>query len=155
MAGDTTKSEVSDGDPDGVSVRSCFTVLFEDPFWVGLYEREDDGKYEVCKVIFGAEPKDYDVFDYLLRNARRLKFSPPVAAARREDRKINPKRMRREIEKQTENKGIGTKAQQALQLLREQNKREKQVGARARREEEEERKFALRQEKKKEKHRGR
>lgn len=63
--------------------------------------------------------------------------------------------MRREIEKQTENKGIGTKAQQALQLLREQNKREKQVGARARREEEEERKFALRQEKKKEKHRGR
>ena len=25
------------------------TVFFEEPFWVGIYERECDGKYEVCK----------------------------------------------------------------------------------------------------------
>ena len=42
-----------------VLVRTQITVLFEDPFWVALYERESGEKYEVCKITFGAEPKDY------------------------------------------------------------------------------------------------
>ena len=32
------------------------TVYFEDPFWVGVFERVEDGKLSVCKVTFGAEP---------------------------------------------------------------------------------------------------
>lgn len=43
---------------------SKLTVLFEDPFWIGLYEREYNGRYEVCKITFGAEPKDYEVYDF-------------------------------------------------------------------------------------------
>ena len=35
---------------------STLTILFEDPFWVGLYEREEDGRYSVSKITFGAEP---------------------------------------------------------------------------------------------------
>lgn len=35
------------------------TVMFEDPFWIGIFERISDGKLSVCKVTFGAEPKDY------------------------------------------------------------------------------------------------
>ena len=35
--------------------------LFEAPFWIGLYERTDNGRYEVCKITFGSEPKDYEV----------------------------------------------------------------------------------------------
>lgn len=30
-------------------VRSKLTVFFQEPFWVGIYEREDAGRYEVCK----------------------------------------------------------------------------------------------------------
>lgn len=37
------------------------TVYFEDPFWVGVFERVEGGKLPVCKVTFGAEPKDYEV----------------------------------------------------------------------------------------------
>lgn len=40
-------------------MKACLTVYFEDPFWVGVFERIDDGKLSVCKVTFGAEPKDY------------------------------------------------------------------------------------------------
>ena len=43
------------------------TVFFDNPFWVGVFERVDDGKLSVCKVTFGAEPKDYDVWDFVLR----------------------------------------------------------------------------------------
>ena len=58
--------------------RSSLTVFFENPFWIGLYERMDDGKYEVCKITFGAEPKDYEIYEYMLQNWKNLKFSPPI-----------------------------------------------------------------------------
>ena len=44
------------------------TVFFEDPFWVGVFERISEGRLSVCKVTFGAEPKDYEVSDFVLRN---------------------------------------------------------------------------------------
>ena len=123
-------------------------------FGSGLYERIDGDRYEVCKITFGAEPKDYEVYDFLLQNWRTLKFSPPLKADRIEERKINPKRMQREINNQLQDRGIGTKAQQALKLQHEQNKLERKTKSREQREAEKERQYALRQEKKKAKHRG-
>ena len=138
-----------------MTLKSSLTILFEAPFWIGLYERIDGDKYEVCKMTFGAEPKDYEVYDFLLKNWQTLKFSPPVKADRIEERKINPKRMQREINSQLQDRGIGTKAQQALKLQHEQNKLERKIQSREQREAEKERQYALRQEKKKAKHRGR
>ena len=136
--------------------RSSLTVLFENPFWIGLYELYNDGKYEVCKITFGAEPKDYEVYDFMLRHWHELKFSPPIQMERIEERKINPKRMQREINSQLQqDKGIGTKAQQALQLQREQSKIERKSISKEQKEAEKDRQFALRQQKKKDRHRGR
>ena len=135
--------------------KSSLTIMFENPFWIGLYERFDNGTYEVCKITFGAEPKDYEIYDYLLQNWHKLKFSPPIKTDKTKDRKINPKRMQREINSQLEDKGIGTKAQQALQLQREQSKVEKRARTKEQKEAEKERQYALRQEKKKAKHKGR
>lgn len=67
----------------------------------------------------------------------------------------NPKRIQREVHKQVENIGIGTKSQQALKLQQEQLKTERKTMSRKQREEEKERKFELKQQKRKEKHRGR
>ena len=53
---------------------SKLTVYFDDPFWVGVYERISDGLLKVCKITFGAEPKDYEVYEYLLRNWHLLRF---------------------------------------------------------------------------------
>lgn len=129
--------------------------MFEDPFWIGVYERIDNNKYEVCKITFGAEPKDYEVYDFLLKNWSRLEFSPAFEVEKIEERKINPKRMQREISSQLKNKGIGTKAQQALKLQYEQNKIERKREKRELKEAEKEFKFAIQQKKKKDKHRGR
>ena len=43
------------------------TVFFEAPFWIGVFERIERRKLSVCKVVFGAEPKDYEVWEYLLK----------------------------------------------------------------------------------------
>lgn len=43
--------------------RASFTVFFEDPFWVGVYEREEPGGLTACRVVFGAEPKDGEIYE--------------------------------------------------------------------------------------------
>ena len=134
-------------------MKASLTVFFEDPFWVGIFERIDDGKLSVCKVTFGAEPKDYDVWEFILRHYDELVFSPAVEAEARQTAD-NPKRRLRNARKQTERRGIGTKSQQALQLLREELKTEHRQISREQRDAEAQRRFEMKQLKKKEKRRG-
>ena len=129
------------------------TVFFDDPFWVGVFERIDAGKLSVCKVTFGAEPKDYEVWEFILKQYYALKFSPPVEAQVRKTAD-NPKRRQRNAKKELQRTGVGTRSQQALQMQLEQNKLERKVKSREQKQAEAERQFALRQQKKKEKHRG-
>lgn len=130
------------------------TVFFEQPFWVGVFEYISEGKLSVCKVTFGAEPKDYEVYDFVLKNYYELRFSPAVATDVKETGR-NPKRIRREVRKQVQNTGIGTKSQQALKLQQEQSKTEHKTMSREQREAEKQRQFELKQQKRKKKHRGR
>ena len=136
------------------STRGKLTVFFEDPFWVGVFERIENGKLSASKVTFGAEPKDYDIWEYVLKNYDQLRFSPSVNAVVKKET-LNPKRMQREAGKQIASSGIGTKSQQALQLQREENKLERKTISREQREAEKQRRFDLKQQKRKEKHRGR
>ena len=136
------------------TIAGKMTVFFDDPFWVGLVEVVADGELSVCKVTFGAEPKDCEIYDFVLKEYSHLRFSPAVAAAA-EKKTVNPKRLQREIRKQLFNIGIGTKSQQALKLRQEQNKQEHRQRRREWRAAEKERLFELKQQKKKEKHRGR
>lgn len=134
-------------------VSEKLTVFFEEPFWVGIFECMEEGKLSVAKVTFGAEPKEYEVQEYIQKNYYGLKFSPAVAAVVKE-RKRNPKRMQRDAKKQMQETGIGTKSQQALKLQQEQNKQERKQRSREKKEAREQRLFELKQQKKKEKHKG-
>lgn len=135
-------------------VSGKLTVFFEEPFWVGIFEQISEGGLSVCKVTFGAEPKDYEIYDFVLKNYYLLQFSPAVATEVKEVGR-NPKRVQREVRKQVQKIGIGTKSQQALKLQREQLKTERKTVSREQREAEKQRQFELKQQKKKEKHRGR
>lgn len=129
------------------------TMLFEEPFWVGVFERISDGKLSVCKVTFGAEPKDYEVWDFILKHYSDLKFSPAVEIEVKQTAD-NPKRRQRNARKQLQNSGIGTKSQQALQNQREEMKTERRQVRKEQKETEKQRQFDLKQQKRKEKHRG-
>ena len=130
------------------------TVYFDNPFWVGVFERIEVEKLSVCKVTFGAEPKDYEVLEFVLKNYSQLKFSPSVDVKVRKESK-NPKRIQREARKQAAQSGIGTKSQQALQQQREEHKLKRKSISRRKREAEKQRRYDLKQQKRKEKHRGR
>ena len=109
-------------------VSGKLTVYFEEPFWVGVFERIEDGKLSVAKVTFGAEPKDYEVQEYIQKYYFSLKFSPAVETI--------------------------VKDIQALKLQQEQNKQERKERSRKKKEAEEQRMFELKQQKKREKHKG-
>ena len=134
-------------------VSGKLTIYFEDPFWVGVFERIENRKLSVAKVTFGVEPKDYDVLEFINRNYYHLQFSPAVETVVK-DTKKNPKRAQRDAKKQTLETGIGTKSQLALKLQQEQNKQERKVRSREQRDAKSQRLSELKQMKKKEKHRG-
>ena len=114
-------------------VSGKLTIYFEDPFWVGVFERIENRKLSIAKVTFGAEPKDYEVLEFINRNYYHLQFSPALETVVK-DTKKNPKREQRDAKKQTLETGIGTKSQQALKLQLEQNKQERKVRSREQRE---------------------
>lgn len=133
---------------------SRLTVYFENPFWVGVYERECGDAYEVCKITFGTEPKDYEVYDFLLKSYPRLLFRPAPTAEAVFEKIRNPKRMQREISRQLRPAGVGTKAQQALQQAREEMKTERRAVSAEQREAEKNQRYEQRKKNRKEKHRG-
>lgn len=129
------------------------TVFFQEPFWAGVFERTENGRLTACRVTFGAEPKDYDVLDYVMKNYYGLRFSAAVEAEARK-KADNPKRRQREAQRQLLNTGISTKSQLALQMQREAMKTERKQLTREQREAEAQHRFELKREKKKQKKRG-
>ena len=131
------------------------TIYFEEPFWVGIFERSIDEKFSVCKVVFGAEPKDNEIFGLVLNRYSKLKYSPEILYEKAFKEKVNPKRVQRDVKKQLNNKGVSTKSQQALKLQQEQNKTIRKIKTKEQKELEKEKLYSLRQQKKREKHKGR
>jgi hypothetical protein len=132
------------------------TVFFEGEFWVGIFEKSYGNEYEVSRVVFVLEPKDFKVYEFILQNYYFLKFSTPTILEDNSiaEKKLNPKKYLRKIKKEVEISGIGTKAQLALKLQQEANKQKKQTLSKENKEAEEKRKFQLRQQKKSEKRKG-
>lgn len=136
-------------------VKATMTVLFQEPFWIGIYEREDEESYQAAKILFGAEPKGMEVQEYLLKHVYKLSFGTGEKSrlSDKQTRK-NPKRMQREIRKQTRERGAGTRAQQAIQAQREERKMQKRIIRKEDKLAEEKERFLQKQQKKREKHRG-
>ena len=138
---------------DKVSLK--LQVFFEEPFWVGIFEYTHNDELSACRIVFGPEPKENEIQEFILRNYYKLRFSPPIKCSASRKKNANPKRLQREIKKQIKESLIGTKSQQAIKLYYEENKALRKIRAKEKKEEKEKYKFLLRQQKRKEKHRGR
>ena len=135
------------------------TIFFEARYWIGTFERIDQEGYSIAKHIFGAEPSDQEVYDFVLNHYLELKFGHLKDEIKLQIHRMNPKRVqrevRREMEKFKQTEKPSTMAQDYMREEIEKKKKEKKhitsVEKQARKEEQ----FTLKQQKKKEKHRGR
>lgn len=132
------------------------TVFFEDPFWVGVVEREEEGALEVARHLFGAEPSGPEVHEFILRRLVGLLDHPraAVAIAPATARPANPKRAARAAARALAQRGTSTQAQEALRLQLEQHKQERKQRRRAMRDAEAARKRQIKVAKAKARHRG-
>ncbi|UNK19423.1 YjdF family protein [Paenibacillus sp. N3/727] len=132
------------------------TVYFDGQFWVGVVEENDNGKLKAGRYIFGPEPKDDEILAFIHKDLCELisKLSQDVDITTTSDRRVNPKRLARQVAHELSMKGISSYAQEALKLEYEKRKKEKQVYTRQQRDEMKERKRELRVQKAKAKHRG-
>jgi hypothetical protein len=141
--------------PGGIVESIQLTVFFESPFWVAVVECHSQGTYRVLRRVFGAEPSDAVIHQFVLFELFQLQIQTEMKeSTSRMSLYKNPKRLQREAQKAVQEKGIGTKAQMALQLELKHQKQENKICSRLNREADAKRRFALRQEKRKEKHKG-
>lgn len=134
------------------------TILFEKKFWVGVFERTDKEGYAVAKHIFGAEPSDPEIYEFVLSCYQELKFGE-AKEINIQIHRMNPKRVqrevRREMERMKEMAMPSSFAQDAMREEIEKNKKERRSLSSSQKQERKEEQFALKQVKRKEKHRGR
>jgi len=46
-------------------VHVSFTICFEDPYWIGLIEECSDAKTRIGKMVFGAEPSNPEITNFV------------------------------------------------------------------------------------------
>ena len=125
------------------------TILFDHPYWIGLLEDEHDGLLYAARYIFGAEPSDQTVYEFVLHEAAALLAGMTVGVPIESHavRPVGYKRMMREAHRATQERGISTQAQIAIKQQIEQNKRERRHEAHEAREAARERKRMIKQKK--------
>ena len=136
-------------------MESKCTIYFEDPFWVGLFERNDENGYSAARHVFGGEPGEAELYQFFLKYYYRLQFSAPVKTPVPDKAEVGYKRRQRQARRETQDNGVGTFAQRALQAAYEQNKTIHAENRKHEKEEQDALKFRQKQEKKKQKQRGR
>lgn len=136
-----------------ISVSSTLTVYHDGQFWVGMAEHVEDGRYGVARIVFGAEPSDEEILQFVVGKWEKLSFfgDDPVETSKPAK---NPKRRAREAAKVLKRPAVSTKAQQAFAAQRKAMKRESAQARSKRRADEAETRFEQRKLKRKQKHRG-
>lgn len=104
------------------------TIFFEKRFWIGLFERTDKEGYAVARHVFGGNPTDPEVLEFVLKHYQELNFGE-VREFQLEIKRMNPKRVqrevRREMEKIKETTKPSTVAQDYMREELEKKKKEK------------------------------
>lgn len=133
------------------------TIFFERRYWVGTFERTDKAGYAIAKHIFGGEPADPEIYEFILTHYQELKFGDAKKFTL-EIKRMNPKRVqrevRREMEKIRETEKPSTFAQDYMREELEKKKLQKKDQSSAEKQARKKEQFSLRQQKKKEKQRG-
>lgn len=136
-----------------ISVSSTLTLYHDGQFWIGIVEHVENGKLGVARIVFGAEPSDEEILEFVVNNWEGLSFygskepdKPKVAK--------NPKRRMREAAKALSKPALSTKAQQALAEQRESMKEQSAYRRSLKKQEKKQERFELQEAKRKQKHRG-
>lgn len=135
-------------------MRAIFTVFFEGPFWVGVLELHDKGRLVVARHVFGAEPTNAELRDFMLYRYAFMARSSSLDTGEDED-EGDPsfKRAQREARRNAHAQ-VSSRARASLSAAREASKAAVLAQAQKDRALQDKERFEHRREKRREKHRG-
>ncbi len=90
------------------------TIYYDGQFYVGIIEVVQEGRLRAFRHMFGKEPKDVEVLDFVHHQLFQIVSRSEQEGIRIEAEakgKINPKRLQRQVSKEMKNAPISTKAQ--------------------------------------------
>jgi hypothetical protein len=130
-------------------------VFFEDPFWVGLFTISEGASAQYCRVVFGGEPSEIEIYDFFQRNYYNLKFSESMPAVPEEHLDINPKRKQREVAKNLHERSSEKKSYEIIkQSMLNGQKARQNIARKQQKMERDAHTMQVKLAKRKEKHRG-
>jgi hypothetical protein len=137
------------------------SVLFEEPFWIVLFEKEDENGYVVAREIIGSSEPTGAELALFLENIKieDLRFTLPLinkedkGCSKRGSYKLQMRKAKR-IQEPSKYKYTFTKAQAILKEHQSFLKEERKRLSKLQKEKEVELKFELKLTKRKEKHKG-
>ena len=156
-----------------VSISAQFTLYFDGRFWVGVLEHHERHRggdmigqeitVRAVRHVFGAEPSDVELYDFLLARSGELidraAACPPVPASRSAGsstaRRPNPKRAARQTAKEATRSRPSTAAQASLAAAREETATRASRDRSRRRRQKADEDWARRRQRAKRRHRGR
>ncbi|MDQ0417614.1 thiol:disulfide interchange protein [Croceifilum oryzae] len=130
-------------------------VFHDGQFWIGVVEEVVDDQLRAGKVMFGTEPKDTEILEFvnneMLVFMEKRKFQLEMKV---KEKKINPKRLSRQVSREMQTEGVSAYTHQALQLELQAHKKERKNLTKEAKEALAEKKWELKKNKRKAKHRG-
>ncbi|MFS8602407.1 YjdF family protein [Priestia megaterium] len=133
------------------------TIYHDGQFWIGIIEVVEGGKLKAFRYVFGAEPKDTEILDFIhhkLLNLINQSIHLGLDVKIKSNKKVNPKRLQRQVAKEINKVGISTKAQEAMKQEYEEKKKSRKKKSKQYREELKEQKYLMKKLKAKAKHKG-
>ncbi|GIN90073.1 YjdF family protein [Siminovitchia terrae] len=134
------------------------TIYYDGQFWVGVIEIQENGRLKAYRYVFGTEPSDTEVLEFVnYRLYAVITKSTQLGIKEKRDvnKRINPKRLQRQVAKEMKQKGISTQAQEAI---KEDIKRRKMEGKKLKKQRDnafKQKQWEIKKQKAKKKHKGR
>lgn len=143
-----------------------FTLFFDGHLWVGVYEIDDGESVRAARVVFGKEPSAAELHEFVREHGaelvRRAHGAVPVVEKGADAGeagggvgKTNPKRAQRMAAKAMRERGVSTKAQEALKADMESRGEERTSARRREQKQAADEAYARRRAKARQRHRGR
>ncbi|MGP7817653.1 YjdF family protein [Niallia sp. 01092] len=134
------------------------TIYHDGQFYIGLIETVSANKLKAYRYVFGKEPKDQEVLDFVQKDL--LSFiavhsQKGITVKKEAQKKINPKKLQRKVSKEIKQKTISSQAQEAIKAEYEERKKEKVIKSKQQKEEQQQYKRAIKIQKAKNRHKGR
>lgn len=133
------------------------TLYFDGRFWVVVIERHEEGRVRAVRIVFGAQPSDAELYEFLLASAlaRRLDEAAAVPVGPEcQPKRPNPKRAQRQASRLARQARPSTASQEAIHADRERSAQRRAAGAKQKKREAADERRRLEREKAKARHRG-